>query len=77
MFDREMMKALQADGEKMSALTGQDHTPEFLVTCEECFGQGQFEVPLPFSKWTDDPHGCTVETCKACNGAGLFICEAT
>lgn len=50
--------------------------PLIQITCEACGGEGQFEVPLPFSRWTDDPHGCRVEKCERCNGAGAFLCEA-
>lgn len=30
-MDKEMMKALQADGEKLAILTGEDHGPVFLA----------------------------------------------
>jgi hypothetical protein len=46
------------------------------VACEMCGGEGQFEEPLPFTKWTDDPHGCRVVKCENCNGTGAFLCEA-
>ena len=41
-MDREMMRALQADAEKLRHLTGEDHTPEFLVDCDACEGNGWF-----------------------------------
>lgn len=38
-MDEEMMKALQEDGEKLTAMTGEDHGPQFLHewTCAKCF----------------------------------------
>ena len=36
MFDKEMMKALEADGEKLTQLTGEDHGPIFLFAPDEC-----------------------------------------
>lgn len=40
MFDDEMMKAFEADGEKLKSLTGQDHGPHFIPEqpCEVCGG---------------------------------------
>lgn len=62
MFDDEMMKALEADGEKLKALTGQDHGPHFIPeqpceVCETCNGVGGWTI-----------HG--VGVCPACNGTG-------
>lgn len=34
MFTREMQKALEADGEKLRQLAGEDHGPRF--QCERC-----------------------------------------
>jgi hypothetical protein len=31
-----MMKALEADGEYLRQMTGEDHGPEFLGTCDGC-----------------------------------------
>lgn len=53
-----------------------DVPPEIEVACDMCGGEGRFEVPLPFSKWTDDPYGCAVEPCSNCEGCGFFIYEA-
>lgn len=78
MFDREMMKALQEDAEKLGQLTGEDHTPEFLRDCEACEGQGHivkgmrvYEAGCGFSHMDsyEDP-------CGNCDGRGFFICEA-
>jgi hypothetical protein len=33
MFDKQMTDALKADGEKLRALTGEDHGPEFPDAC--------------------------------------------
>jgi len=35
-FDDEMMRALEADGEKLRQLTGEDHGP----FCPDCMGTG-------------------------------------
>ncbi len=35
-FDDEMMRALESDGEKLRAMTGEDHGPH----CPECLGTG-------------------------------------
>ena len=73
-FDLEVMVALAADAEKLRQLTGQDHTPEFLIDCEACGGEGAIEIPRPFA---DDPYFCIAVPCDACAGAGFFMCEAT
>lgn len=42
MFDKEMQAALIADGEKLAALTGEDHGPYFvegLLPCPFCGGK--------------------------------------
>ena len=36
MFDKQMTDALKADGEKLRALTGEDHGPEFFDACGYC-----------------------------------------
>lgn len=38
-MDKEMMNALEADGEKMAALTGEDHGPVFVD--DELFDTGE------------------------------------
>jgi DNA-binding XRE family transcriptional regulator len=35
-MNSEMMRALEADGEKLRQLTCEDHGPEFLGTCDGC-----------------------------------------
>lgn len=44
-MDKEMMRALEEDGEKLRQLTGKDHGPIFLQAadpaCPECGGTGQ------------------------------------
>ena len=44
-FDREMQKALTADGEKLRALTGKDHGPVFLDDEFRCCGCGAPVLP--------------------------------
>lgn len=65
-MDDEMMKALEADGEKLRQLTGEDHGPFALCpTCVGLFGMLEFPEPRP-----DDPYYCRVEPCPDCNGTG-------
>lgn len=76
-FDREMQRALMLDAEKLGHLTGEDHTPEFLVTCEVCDGKGEFTVnDPPVSRWSIDPPGVHEVPCEACGGNGFIVCEA-
>jgi hypothetical protein len=70
MFTKEMKRALEADGEKLRQLTGEDHGPEFWITCEACCGEGSIEKPHPFP---DDPYYCDVIKCDTCNGVGLVL----
>ena len=37
-LDDEMMKALEADGEYLRQMTGNDHGPYFVADCIECGG---------------------------------------
>lgn len=59
-MNREMMKALEADGEKLRQLTGEDHGPWGV-----CDGCGAF-VPLDELSLTTFPEleGFTCEECK-------------
>lgn len=70
------MDALMADAEKLGHLTGEDHTPEFWADCPECCGEGAIEIWESVSKWSIDPPCAHVLPCRACNGAGGYICEA-
>lgn len=69
MFTKEMRRALEADGEKLRQLTGEDHGPYFVdwETCPECGGEGSVEVPKPQH---DDPEFCIVRQCHTCGGSG-------
>ena len=75
MFTKEMQKALEADGEKLRQITGQDHGPAFLderfTTCVACCGDGGWEKARPQH---DDPHYAIWVKCDACNGSG-WVCE--
>lgn len=50
--------------------------PEIWQDCPDCQGEGAIEVWESVSKWSIDPPCAHVVTCKTCNGAGGFICEA-
>ena len=74
-FDDEMMKALELDGEYLRQMTGEEHGPIFLVSCEACGGEGIF------SKRVDvyEP-GCAIShddveelKCSACDGYGTVV----
>lgn len=70
MFDKEMMAALEADGEKLRQLTGEDHGPWSILTCPDCFGEGSLEEPEPQH---DDPYRCRTIECKTCDGIGIIF----
>ena len=74
-FDKEMQAALEADGEYLRQMTGEDHGPYFLVTCEVCGGEGVF-----LKRVTVYEHGCAVPhddtdevKCEACGGYGTVL----
>lgn len=50
--------------------------PEVWIDCPECCGEGGIEIWESVSKWSIDPPCAHVKTCRACNGAGGYICEA-
>lgn len=77
-FDREMQRALEADGEKLRQLTGEDQGPEFWFDCDVCGGEGHiletihvYEAGCGFSHPDVYSKPCTV-----CNGTGGYISEA-
>lgn len=88
MMDKAMRRALEADGEKLRQLTGQDHGPYFGVggcldeeapqqwfTCDACDGTGEEVVGY----WGYEPgcgHGHTMEEgrpCHRCGGDGGWL----
>lgn len=74
MFTKEMQRALEADGEKLRQLTGDDYKIVFddeWETCPECGGDGEV---LQFRPQHDDPDFCTVRQCFSCGGSG-WICK--
>lgn len=58
---KDMAKALAADGEKLLALTGQDHGP--FQICEGCHGEG---VVGGLTR-----EGYDVRRCDDCDGTGF------
>lgn len=66
-MDKEMQRALAADGEKLRQLTGQDHGPQFWDTCPVCGGFGSHEEARPQH---DDPYFAIVIACTDCGGSG-------
>lgn len=80
-FDLEMQRALEADGEKLRQLTGEDHGPYFLgetevyVPCPRCDGLGEWdEGPLPASSGATEPDYRQV-ICPECEGTGRVLCD--
>lgn len=61
MIDKEMMKALEADGEKLRQLTGEDHGPDFLDDCcPNCGGEGVIYSCQEEYACVDPEGGCDV-----------------
>jgi len=77
-MDKEMQLALEADGEKLRQLTGEDHGPEFLFDCYQCGGQGVIRnVIQVYEHGCGFPHDDVEEQpCQACGGSGFFVGEA-
>lgn len=76
--DREMQEALEADGEKLRQLTGEDHGPWFLDFCPQCEGSGV--IPRGITVYE---HGCGFShddtydlKCDVCDGQGSIFVEA-
>jgi hypothetical protein len=82
-WDLEMQRALEADGEKLRQLTGEDHGPYFLgetevyVPCPACDGAGEWdEGPLAASSGATEPEYRQV-FCPHCKGTGRVIFDET
>jgi hypothetical protein len=74
MFSKEMMAALEADGEKLRQLTGEDHGPVFLtdarfIPCEHCGSEGR----IYFGQYEDERDG---GPCPVCEGTGMVETRA-
>jgi len=76
-MDKEMMAALMADAEKLSQLTGEDHTPEFLADCEACDGRGYTQCTIHvYEPGCGFSHPDVQEIqCEACSGNGWLLLE--
>lgn len=81
-FSRDMMLALEADGELLRQMTGEDHGPYFIADvpqqwfeCDACDGAGE----IPFAYWGYEPgcgHGHMIDDarpCTKCKGEGGWI----
>lgn len=86
-WDREMQAALEADGEKLRQLTGEDHGPYFDValeppqhwfTCDDCGGSGVYAVRVTvYEHGCGFPHDDTDERpCERCGGEGGWVGDA-
>lgn len=68
-FDKTMTNALRLDAEKLTALTGEPQY--FMVTCDDCGGDGGFYTPEPLpGKWSDPTSGERWDECRTCAGSG-------
>ena len=74
-WDREMMRALEADGEKLRQMTGEDHGPLWLETCQNCDGAGvTFHRVAVYEAGCAFPHDDTDERkCVECDGLGTIL----
>jgi hypothetical protein len=76
-FADEMWEALEADGEKLRQLTGEDHGPWHLIDCLECGGSGI--VPRRITVYEAGcafPHDDTDEAkCADCDGSGVIVVQ--
>jgi DnaJ-class molecular chaperone len=83
-WGKEMMAALEADGEKLRQLTDEDHgpyfdePPEVWEDCPACCGEGGYEKHIfVYERGCGFGHDDSMwVTCEKCNGIGGFICEA-
>ncbi len=81
-WDREMERALEADGEKLRQLTGEDHGPwlmepeTFMVPCPHCFESSGY-VWEHGNDWNSGPwsHQTNIP-CRECRGTGLVPSDA-
>lgn len=84
-FDDEMMRALEADGEMLRQLTGEDHGPWFIIDepyngfapCPHCFESSGYAARVNSATWLEpawadaDP----MNPCPYCNATGSVECE--
>lgn len=77
-IDREMQRALEADGEKLRQITGDDHGPYFVTDepypgqapCPHCYESSGY-VWEHGNDWNSGPwSNQTNIPCKHCNGTG-------
>ena len=78
-FDREMQRALEADGEKLRQLTGEDHGPWFIddeypgqAPCPNCFESSGYVSRTISATWYEPAWEDTdySRPCPVCNGTG-------
>ncbi len=77
-MDKEMQKALEADGEKLRALTGEDHGP----LCPGCLGTGEGDAgDCPCAecggtgKFQNSIHDPKRGWCHMCRVTNMTICH--
>jgi hypothetical protein len=84
-WDAEMQRALEADGEKLRQLTGEDHGPWFITDepyngqapCPHCFESSGYAERWNPHTW-DDPgffDADPTRPCPHCDGTGSVECE--
>jgi len=63
-MNKETIRALEADGEKLRQLTDEDHGPYWLEECDVCNGSGIEEVYAGHGNVNEIP-------CSMCSGKGV------
>ena len=76
-FDKEMMRALEADGEYLRQMTGEDHGPYWLDTCPHCEGAGVTSHRITvYEAGCAFPHDDSDERkCEECDGFGTILID--
>jgi rubrerythrin len=79
-FDKEMQRALEADGEKLRQLTGEDHGPHSLVMirCRECGSEGRiYRSGTVYEPGCGHAHSGEIDCgpCPVCDGTGCELIE--
>lgn len=72
-----MAEALAADAEKLSAMTGEEHTVYISETCPHCGGSRELvRNDGGPARWPDGSEGGVIEeTCPECGGAGFVMID--
>jgi predicted nucleic-acid-binding Zn-ribbon protein len=70
-YDREMQAALEADGEKLRQLTGEDHGPWYFVDCPNCGGTGIIAHGITIYEGGGSYRDTDERPCPECGGTAI------